>query len=142
MFGLAIFYGIFEVDVLTERGQMNFRVEASLSLFHKSNHQTAMNNKSVVSSSPATQTAGQEDSGSTIAEHSGEPNESSCRYYIVQTDFVATYEWQGEAESEEQASEKAYAAVANLSASELWSEMYGCGQEIELVEVAVANILK
>jgi hypothetical protein len=38
---------------------MNFRVKASLSFFHKSNHQTAMENKLIVSNSPAAQSARQ-----------------------------------------------------------------------------------
>ena len=54
--------------------------------------------------------------------------------YIVHTDFTATYRWEGEAENEAEAGEKAYGAVANMDASELWSEMYGDGHTIELVE--------
>jgi hypothetical protein len=54
--------------------------------------------------------------------------------YIVNTDFTATYSWEGEAVNEDEAGEKAYGAVADMSASDLWSKLYGCDQNIELVE--------
>jgi hypothetical protein len=98
-----------------------------------------MEHESAVSNTPAAQAA---TPTPTIAENYGEPNERSCMHYIVQTDFTATYQWEGEAESEEQAGEKAYGAVANMDASDLWSEMYGYGQKVELIEPEVANILK
>jgi hypothetical protein len=54
--------------------------------------------------------------------------------FIVHTDFTATYRWEGEAANKDEAGEKAYAAVADMDASELWSKLYGYGNKIELVE--------
>jgi hypothetical protein len=101
-----------------------------------------MEDNNAVSSSPATQAVAPKDETPIIPNDHGKPDEGSCMYFIVQTDFSATYEWQGDAVSKEEASDKAYDAVATMDASDLWSKMYADGAEVKAVEPAVASILK